>query len=135
MGACVSFYLSPTTTTTTTTPNAKARAAESFRRPATIMVIDMKGEIREFMHPIPASHVVSDKLSCFVCNSESLFIGTCIPRVPDEEQLQPGKIYFLVPLSQSHSPLSLTLLCDLVVKASSALANRTITNSLQTSSL
>ncbi|OIW10980.1 hypothetical protein TanjilG_22787 [Lupinus angustifolius] len=133
MGACVSFYHSPTATTTTT--NAKARAAESFRRPATIMVMDMKGEIREFIHPIPASHVIADNLSCFLCNSESLFIGKCIPRVPDEEQLLPGKIYFLVPLSQSHNPLSLTRLCDLVVKASSALANKTNTNSLQTSSL
>ncbi|KAK7252868.1 hypothetical protein RIF29_37120 [Crotalaria pallida] len=136
MGACASSHHSPTVTrttstttskTTTTTTNVKrgaARGVESFRRPTTIVVIDMKGGgIKEYNYPIPASHVVKDNPNCFICNSESLYIGTCMPRVPDEEELQPGRIYFLVPLSQSHYPLSLTLLCDLAVKASYALAN------------
>ncbi|KHN42032.1 hypothetical protein glysoja_003772 [Glycine soja] len=50
-------------------------------------------------------------------------IGTCMPRVPDEEELLAGRIYFLVPLSHSDTPLSLPLLCDLAVKAGSALPN------------
>ncbi|CAL0331833.1 unnamed protein product [Lupinus luteus] len=133
MGACVSSLNSTPATKTTAKP--KARDAESFRRASTIMVMDMKGEIMEYMHPIPASHVISDNPAFFLCNSESLYIGTCMPRVPDEEELLPGRIYFLVPLSQSHNPLSLTLLCDLAIKASYALANVINRASLQRPSL
>ncbi|XVE87233.1 hypothetical protein DITRI_Ditri18aG0100100 [Diplodiscus trichospermus] len=50
-------------------------------------------------------------------------IGTCVPHVPDDEELQPGQIYFLLPLSQSHKPLSLPDLCSLAIKASSDLSS------------
>ncbi|KAE9606740.1 hypothetical protein Lal_00025914 [Lupinus albus] len=133
MGSCVSSLHS--TPATKTTAKAKARDTESFRRASTIVVMDMKGRIMEYTHPIPASHVISDDPAFFLCNSESLYIGTCMPRVPDEEELLPGRIYFLVPLSQSHNPLSLTLLCDLAVKASYALANVINRTSLQRTSL
>lgn len=129
MGVCASSHShSPTTTKTTTTikHGGERAASESFRRPSTIVVIDMEGGIiKEYKNPISASEVVSsDNPRCFLCNSEAMYIGTCMPRVPDDEELLPGRIYFLVPLSLSHHPLSLTLLCDLAVKASSALANR-----------
>ncbi|CAJ1929891.1 unnamed protein product [Sphenostylis stenocarpa] len=124
MGACAS---SPSATTITTAwvkeGGDGARASESFRRPSSIMVMDMAGRIKEFKKPIPARTVLSDNPHCYLCNSESVHIGTCMPRVPDEEELLPGRIYFLVPLSYSHSPLSLNLLCDLAVKAGSALSN------------
>ncbi|KAK7367475.1 hypothetical protein VNO80_09487 [Phaseolus coccineus] len=125
MGACASSPSSKTTITTAWMKNGGggARASESFRRPSSIMVMDMAGRIKHFKQPIPAKTVLSDNPHCYLCNSESVHIGTCMPRVPDEEELIPGRIYFLVPLSHSHSPLSLTLLCDLAVKAGSALSN------------
>ncbi|XP_061374469.1 STS14 protein-like [Gastrolobium bilobum] len=128
MGVCASSHSPTTKKTTTTTTRASSkkgdgvRALESFRRPSAIMVIDVDGGIKEYKKPIQARLVVSENPTCFLCNSESMYIGTCMPRVPDEEELLPGRIYFLVPLSHSDNPLSLPLLCDLAVKASSALA-------------
>ncbi|KAI4327531.1 hypothetical protein L6164_019980 [Bauhinia variegata] len=96
-------------------------AQGSFRRPSTIMVIDLEGRIKEFKQAIEAKLIISQNPNCFLCNSESMYIGTSIPRVPDEEVLRPGQIYFLIPLSQANKPLSLPALCDLAIKASSAL--------------
>ncbi|BAU00150.1 uncharacterized protein LOC124826480 [Vigna umbellata] len=125
MGACASSPSAKTTNTTAWMNNGGggAHASESFRRPSSIMVMNLAGRIKEFKQPIPAKTVLNDNPHCYLCNSESVHIGTCMPRVPDEEELLPGRIYFLVPLSHSHSPLSLTLLCDLAVKAGSALSN------------
>ncbi|XP_027362664.1 STS14 protein-like [Abrus precatorius] len=122
MGACASSHSA--TMTKTTSASAKggiACATESFRRPSSIVVMDMMGGTKEYRQPIPASMVLSENPNCYLCNSESMYIGTCMPRMADEEELQPGRIYFLVPLSHFHSPLSLRLLCDLAVKASTAL--------------
>ena len=106
----------------TATGSSSAARSESFRRPSTIMVIDLEGRIKEFKRPIPASFVLLQNPNCYLCNSESMYLGTCLPRVPDDDELQPGQIYFLIPLSLSRQPLCLPLLCDLAIKASSALA-------------
>ncbi|XP_012574555.1 uncharacterized protein [Cicer arietinum] len=103
-------------------------SSESFRRPSSIMLMNIStGSIKEYNQPIPANVVVSENsnnnTNCYyISNAESMCIGTCMPRVPDEEELLPGRIYFLVPISHSNFPLSLPLLCDLAVKVSSALA-------------
>jgi hypothetical protein len=85
------------------------------------------GAIKEYKQPIRANVVVSennDDKNCFyLSNAESMCIGTCMPRVPDEEELLPGRIYFIVPISYSDIPLSLSFLCDLAVKVSSAIDN------------
>ncbi|MED6167375.1 hypothetical protein PIB30_002350 [Stylosanthes scabra] len=119
----------PSSSPLTTVKCGDARVFESFRRPSSIMIMNMDGKrIMEYHRPIPASHVVSDTPGYFLCNSESMHVGTCMPRVPDDEELLPGRIYFLVPISKSREPLTLPLLCDLAVKAGSALAT---TNSVQ----
>ncbi|XP_054775933.1 uncharacterized protein LOC129284467 [Prosopis cineraria] len=96
-------------------------AEGSFRRPSAIMVMDLEGGFKELKQPVTARSVIADNPNCFLCNSESIYLGTCLPPVPEEEQLRPGRIYFLVPLSQAHQPLSLSALCDLAIKAASAL--------------
>lgn len=135
MGVCASCHNVKTTHTRKRAARGKdggsgiPRAAESFRRPSSIMVMDISsGAIKEYKQPISASVVVSENNNnnnncCYISNAESMCIGTCMPRVPDEEELLPGRIYFIVPLSHSSHPLTLPLLCDLAVKVSSALAN------------
>ncbi|KAL2348454.1 hypothetical protein Fmac_002454 [Flemingia macrophylla] len=81
------------------------RARESFRRPSWIMVMDTAGKIKEYKTAIPARTVLRENPHCYLCNSESVQIGTYMPRVPEEEYLLPGRIYFLVPLSHSPFPL------------------------------
>ncbi|XP_058777927.1 uncharacterized protein LOC131652158 [Vicia villosa] len=134
MGVCASCHNAKTTHTPKTAASGKdggsapPRASESFRRPSSIMVMNIStGAIKEYKQPISANAVVSEinksNNCCYISNAESMCIGTCMPRVSDEEELLPGRIYFIVPISHSNYPLSLPLLCDLAVKVSSALAN------------
>ncbi|KAI9089146.1 hypothetical protein K1719_029425 [Acacia pycnantha] len=99
----------------------RGASGESFRRPSAIMVMDLEGGFKELKQPVTASSVIADHPNCFLCNSESIYLGTCLPPVPEEEELRPGQIYFVLPLSQLHQPLSLSALCDLAIKAASAL--------------
>ncbi|CAK7329755.1 unnamed protein product [Dovyalis caffra] len=52
-----------------------------------------------------------------------MYIDCHLPQVPDDEELQLGQLYFLMPLSQSNVPLSLQQLGALACKASASLAH------------
>lgn len=86
-----------------------------------VIHMDIDGWVQELKQPTQAKAITSQNPNCFLCSSESLSIGTCAPHVPDDEDLQPGHIYFLMPLSRAHQPLSLPDLCTFAIKASSAL--------------
>lgn len=112
--------------------NTKRRSSSSSsteaadRRPipsssSSKLVIDVDGKVQELKQPIQAKQLISQNPNCFLCSSESMFVGTLLPFVPDEEYLQPGQVYFLLPRSQAKQPLSLPDLCLLAIKASSAL--------------
>ncbi|KAE8651930.1 hypothetical protein Csa_006329 [Cucumis sativus] len=88
-----------------------------------IKVVHMDGFIEEFSDPIKASKITSRNPNFFLCNSEQMLIGSCVPSLSSDENLQMGQIYFLLPLSLAHSPLSLPDLCNFAIKASSALRN------------
>ncbi|RVX23867.1 hypothetical protein CK203_000216 [Vitis vinifera] len=54
-------------------------------------VIHVDGDqIQEFKQPIRARNITSQNPGCFICNSESMFIGSCVPQLPEEELLQPA---------------------------------------------
>ncbi|KAH7835111.1 hypothetical protein Vadar_022960 [Vaccinium darrowii] len=91
--------------------------------PPTAMVIDLEGKLQNFSQPIKASEILSQNPNCFLGSSETMFIGSHVPQVPNNEELQLGQIYFLIPISKSRTPLSLQDLCALAIKASSALDN------------
>ncbi|CAI0458574.1 unnamed protein product [Linum tenue] len=91
----------------------------------TVKVVNADGKLQEFRHPIRAGKVVSLSSSpgrcCFVCSSESMSIGELAPPLGDEEELQLGQLYFLLPVYYfARNPLSISDLCDLAVKASAA---------------
>ncbi|KAJ0759464.1 hypothetical protein HanLR1_Chr04g0161611 [Helianthus annuus] len=50
-----------------------------------------------------------------------MFVNWHVPHVSGDEELEPGQIYFIMPVSKSLKPLSLQELCLLAVKASSAI--------------
>ncbi|KAI5577167.1 hypothetical protein POPTR_009G110700v4 [Populus trichocarpa] len=90
--------------------------------PSTAKIIHVDGRLQEFRQPIKASHILSLNPKSFLCSSESMYIDCHLPQVPDDEELQLGQLYFLVPLSKSNVPLSLQELCALASKASASLA-------------
>ncbi|XP_022158695.1 uncharacterized protein LOC111025158 [Momordica charantia] len=118
MGVCVS-----TQTTNSSRRGITVSQLESIHRRSTIKIVHMDGLIEEFADPIKASKIASRNPNFLLCNSEQMLIGSCVPALSGDEDLQLGQIYFLIPRCQAHTPLSLPDLCNLAIKASSALRN------------
>ncbi|KAI4295574.1 hypothetical protein L6164_035607 [Bauhinia variegata] len=88
-----------------------------------VNIIHLDGRLEQLEEKKKAGHVLSENPDCFLCCSESMFVGSLRPHVNPSEKLQLDHIYFLMPLSKSHMPLSLQDLCALAVKADAALAH------------
>uniref|UniRef100_A0A6N2L1G8 DUF4228 domain-containing protein n=1 Tax=Salix viminalis TaxID=40686 RepID=A0A6N2L1G8_SALVM len=89
---------------------------------STTKIVHTDGRLQEFRQPIRASNVLSLNPNTFLCCAESMYIGCHLPQVPDDEELQLGQLYFLIPLSKSNIPLSLQELCSLASKADASLS-------------
>lgn len=87
-------------------------------------VIHADGRMEEFKQPIRAINITSENPGFFLCNSELMFIGSCVPELAEKDVLEAGQIYFLMPNSRAHYPLSLADVCALAIKASSALTKQ-----------
>ncbi|KAL4555688.1 hypothetical protein LXL04_038316 [Taraxacum kok-saghyz] len=89
--------------------------------PSTVKVMNsLDGKLQEFRQPITAEEVLSGHpKTLFLCSSENMFVNRHVPHVPGDEELYPGQIYFLMPISKSNIPISLEDLCVLAVQASS----------------
>ncbi|OWM83777.1 uncharacterized protein LOC116204188 [Punica granatum] len=95
--------------------------AKTLHQQFTVKLVHYDGTLQEFNRPVRASEVLLEWPGCFICCSESMFIGSAMPQVCGDEELQVGQIYFLMPLSRSKAPLSLQEICSLATKASAAL--------------
>uniref|UniRef100_A0A7N0T447 Uncharacterized protein n=1 Tax=Kalanchoe fedtschenkoi TaxID=63787 RepID=A0A7N0T447_KALFE len=93
------------------------------RAPASVFSV-LDGRLKEFKRATTAGEVVKSDDDAFLASSESMEVGLHVPRVPSDEVLQPGQLYFVLPGSFFLSPLSLHDLCDLAVKAGAALGAR-----------
>ncbi|KAJ4715012.1 HTH-type transcriptional regulator [Melia azedarach] len=94
--------------------------SNNMKRVSTAKVIHMDGRLQELNIPIRTKSIVSQNPRHFLCSSESMTIGTCMPQMADEEELQMGHIYFLLPISQAHKKVTLKDLCSLAVKANNS---------------
>lgn len=88
-----------------------------------VNIIDTEGRLQQVKESTKAEDVLSQNPNCFMCSSESMYVGRVVPHVGPKEELQIGHIYFLLPLSQSQIPLSLQDLGALAIKANAALAH------------
>jgi len=94
-----------------------------LNRPSTAKIIHLDGRLQEFRQPIKAGHILSQNPNSFLCSADSMDINSHVPLMPQNEELQLGQIYFMMPLSKSQAPLSLQDLCALAIKAHAALAH------------
>ncbi|KAK1560998.1 hypothetical protein Q3G72_033288 [Acer saccharum] len=81
----------------------------------------LDGKLQEFKLPTKAGQVLSKNPNCFLCCSDTMQIDSPLHHTKEDEQLQIGQIYFLMPLRKSQAPLSLPQLCALAIQASSVL--------------
>ncbi|KAJ4716440.1 HTH-type transcriptional regulator [Melia azedarach] len=106
-------------------PQSKKNGVNYLNWSTTAKIIHLDGRLQEFRQPIKAGSILSQNPNCFLCSSESMYIGSQVPRLLEDEEIQLGQIYFLMSLSRSQSPLTLQELCSLAIKASSALSHAT----------
>ena len=88
---------------------------------ATAKLILQDGRLEEFSYPVKVSYVLQKNPSCFICNSDEMDFDDVVSAIHDDEELQPGKFYFALPLSRLKQPLHVEEMAALAVKASSAL--------------
>ncbi|XP_019168635.1 PREDICTED: uncharacterized protein LOC109164580 [Ipomoea nil] len=96
-------------------------------------VISSTGELRQFSIPVKVSQVLFsesttttttsalDHASFFMCNSDRLYFDDYIPPMDQEDELEAGQIYFLLPTNKLQYRLSASDMAALAVKASLAL--------------
>lgn len=68
-----------------------------------------------------AARVEAENPGYYLCSGETMRLGEIPARVVDAAELQPGQVYFLLPLASLRCPLSLPDLCQLAVRAATAL--------------
>ncbi|KAL5704959.1 hypothetical protein ACHQM5_023315 [Ranunculus cassubicifolius] len=83
-------------------------------------LILQNGEMEEFSYPVRVSYLLEKYPSCFICDSDSLEYDDFVSAIYGDEQLQPGHLYFALPLSKSKYPLQAEEMAALAVKASMA---------------
>lgn len=88
---------------------------------ATAKIILQDGRLQEFSYPVKASYVLQKYPASFICNSDEMDFDDVVSAISDDEELQPGQLYFALPLSKLHYPLHAEEMAALAVKASAAL--------------
>ncbi|KAB1214630.1 hypothetical protein CJ030_MR5G002861 [Morella rubra] len=88
---------------------------------ATAKLILHDGRLQEFSYPVKVSYVLQKNPTCFICNSDEMDFDDVVSAVNGDEVLQPGQLYFALPLTKLRHPLQPDEMAALAVKASSAL--------------
>ncbi|CAI9752806.1 unnamed protein product [Fraxinus pennsylvanica] len=79
------------------------------------------GRLQEFSYPVKVSYVLQKNPTFFICNSDEMDFDVVVSAVSHDEMLQPGQLYFALPLSRLKRRLKAEEMAALAVKASSAL--------------
>ncbi|XP_028763966.1 uncharacterized protein LOC114722178 [Neltuma alba] len=89
---------------------------------ATAKLVLHDGRLQEFSYPVKASYVLQKYPMCFICNSDDMDFDDVVTPIDEDEELQLGQLYFVLPLTRLEHRLRAEEMAALAVKASSALA-------------
>ncbi|XP_047313333.1 uncharacterized protein LOC124916635 [Impatiens glandulifera] len=87
---------------------------------ATAKLIMHDGRLQEFSYPVKASFLMQKDPTCFICNSDEMEFNDVLSAINADEELQPGQLYFAIPLSRLQRPIQAEEMAALAVKANSA---------------
>ncbi|BAU00152.1 hypothetical protein LR48_Vigan06g038700 [Vigna angularis] len=90
-------------------------------RVATAKLILQDGKLQEFSYPVKVSFLLQKYPACFICNSDEMDFDDVVSAIDEDQLLQPGQLYFALPLSRLKQRLQPHEMAALAVKASSAL--------------
>ncbi|CAL9203996.1 uncharacterized protein LOC103976374 [Musa acuminata AAA Group] len=99
----------------------KSCDATGVAEPATAKLVLQDGKLQEFERPVKVSHLLQKDPTCFVCDSDGMVFDGLVMAVDEDDELQPGQLYFLLPVSMLRRPLHAEEMAALAVKASAAL--------------
>lgn len=88
---------------------------------ATAKLILQDGRLEEFSYPVKVSYILQKNPTCFICNSDEMDFDDVVTAINGDDVLQPGQLYFALPLNRLKYPLQAEEMAALAVKASSAL--------------
>lgn len=90
-------------------------------RVATAKLVLQDGQLQEFSYPVKVSCVLQKYPMCFICNSDEMEFDNVVRAIDEDEELQPGQLYFALPLNRLRHRLQAEEMAALAVKANSAL--------------
>lgn len=90
--------------------------------PSTAKLILHNGRLLEFPYSVRVSHLLHRYPTYFICDSDEMDFDAVLPAIDADEDLEPGHIYFALPLSCLRRPFKAEEMAALAVKANSALA-------------
>ncbi|XP_057783045.1 uncharacterized protein LOC131000916 [Salvia miltiorrhiza] len=99
------------------------RSCES-RSTLTAKLILVGGQLQEFLWPVRVSLLLPRDSDCFICSSDEMEFGEFPAAMGGNEVLQPGEIYFELPLAWRNVRLQAEDMAVLALKASVALASK-----------
>uniref|UniRef100_A0ACD5YDU0 Uncharacterized protein n=1 Tax=Avena sativa TaxID=4498 RepID=A0ACD5YDU0_AVESA len=89
--------------------------------PPTAKVIGLDGSMAQLAVPVTTREALGSSDAAFLCISDELRFDVPPRALADEEALQPGWLYFVLPLSMLRRPISGQEMAALAVQATSAL--------------
>ncbi|KAJ8465502.1 hypothetical protein OPV22_028054 [Ensete ventricosum] len=99
----------------------KSCDATVVAEPATAKLVLQDGKLQEFESPVKVSRLLQKDPTCFVCDSDGMEFDGLVMAVDADDELRPGQLYFLLPVSMLRRPLHAEEMAALAVKASAAL--------------
>ncbi|KAJ6310612.1 hypothetical protein OIU76_015355 [Salix suchowensis] len=96
------------------------RSCESTAVAAANLIYE-DGKLEEFSYSIRVSQILQRNPTCFVCKAEDMDFDEYVSAINQNEHLQLGHLYFVLPSSWLNNPLSSEQMAALAVKASLAL--------------
>lgn len=96
-------------------------SCESSSHVATAKLVLQDERLLEFSYPVRVSFVLASIPTYFICSADEMEFDEFVSSMNGDEELQPGQLYFALPVSWLKHPLQPEEMASLAVKASSAL--------------
>ncbi|KAG0455716.1 hypothetical protein HPP92_023504 [Vanilla planifolia] len=102
--------------------SSPSTAAVAAVRPLNAMVVSAEGILLEYADSMTAAEVMGATGGDYaLCNTDELFFNAYPPAVAQGEQLGPGQMYFLLPVSDLRRRLGGMEMAALAMRASAAM--------------
>ncbi|CAN8254779.1 unnamed protein product [Cochlearia groenlandica] len=95
-------------------------SSEPLRTETTKLILQ-DGTLQEFSSPVKAWQILQKNPTSFICNSDSMDFDDAVSALSGNEDLVPGELYFVLPMTWLNQPLKAEQMASLAVKASYAM--------------